>query len=168
MERACELGSDDACGFLGMLLVDGFAGVQDTRRGATLLTAGCGKGSGPSCTRLGRLYQEGKATPGEGVTPRLLFVKACEELSHGEGCLSLGTDLVGEAMGDENEERGYERFKVGRGYFEKSCNFGTGEGCSEAGTAWVSEDKNKASTLWKKGCEIGDQVCCQLLQQNGL
>ena len=166
LERSCELGSSPGCMFLGLHLADGWVFDVDVSRAQPLLEKTCEEGMVLACVRLGKLYYSKEATPKTGFTAESLFFWACDEASDAHGCLMVGQVLISKFMRDEDGEQRDENFNRARSYFEKSCELGDGDGCSEAGTAWTVDDRKRAKLFWKRGCEIGDdvgnRVCCDL------
>lgn len=54
-------------------------------------------------------------------------------------------------------------------YYEKSCNYGNVNGCSNAGIIHYNQNNNNsASRFLQKGCDSGDRYSCVLLEKYGL
>jgi TPR repeat protein len=74
---ACDAGLEEACGRLGLMLVEGRGVAADAARGAKLLERGCESGNGSSCNNLARSFYKGLGVPVDRERARALWKKAC-------------------------------------------------------------------------------------------
>lgn len=87
-EKACNAGSADDCGFLGVLYAEGKRVEQNYSKAENLLGKGCNKGNPKFCVFLGTLYMEGKGVKQDLSKAEQLFEKACKA-GENSGCEGL-------------------------------------------------------------------------------
>jgi hypothetical protein len=87
-ERACQIGSPDACSNLGALYEAGVGVHASARDAAALYERACNAGAALGCSNLGALYARGKGVPRDESEAQRLFNQACASGS-AAGCNNL-------------------------------------------------------------------------------
>jgi uncharacterized protein len=157
--RACELGSAEACGDLGFLYYRGADIPVDLRRAFVLHGEACARGHGPACFYAGEQIDTGRdgtdqARPSEAVA----YYEASCALQHGPGCIRLARFLLRGTAVPADPERG-------RTLLERSCDFGDGNACVELGNLYyraegVAKDELVAALAFERACSLGIAQPC--------
>ena len=99
-EKACELGADRACVYLGLLYQNGQGAAQDRDKANELFRRACEKDVAEGCASLAYSYGKGLGVYPDGKKANELFSKACE-LGEETACYNLGLSY---AMGDGGQK----------------------------------------------------------------
>jgi len=84
-DKACGLGTDKACVYLGLLYQNGQGAAQDHKKANELFAKACEKDVGEGCASLAYSYGKGLGVYPDGKKTNELFAKACE-LGDAMGC----------------------------------------------------------------------------------
>ncbi|MDR1367227.1 MAG: sel1 repeat family protein [Candidatus Accumulibacter sp.] len=120
-QKACDSGSDAACGMLGFMYKVGEGVKQDDFKAATLFQKACDGGSAASCGMLGSMYRWGEGVKQDSFKAVALHQKACDGGS-GMSCDELGV-LYEKGEGTRKD------IDQALLYFEKACDLEDRSGC---------------------------------------
>jgi hypothetical protein len=176
-QRACKLGSQDACTVVARRLAL-YDQTDDLQRALALLTTACASGLGAACTLEAEFYSRAKhkdrpaldrVVPADDARAAKLFRTACE-IGDGDGCIRLAwshRDSLGVARSPSLELTARRR-AIQR--WESQCRYGDGNGCFYASWYYdwgdgVPRWPEHAGELRVKACNAGNTFACEALQR---
>ncbi len=151
--RACDGGHQSACGNLEKLYAAGMRPEEDPPGRLELWEAGCERGVAAACANGGNLANDplmGDAASLERA--RDLWTRGCD-MDDSYSCGQLGASLF-----DTDFERG-------RVMVRDACEAGHGEACRRLADVLADKKsphyaKDRAASLYSKGCELNDTRAC--------
>lgn len=161
---ACTGGETIACYNLGLIYLDGAAGVgQDQRRAAELFQRACDGGEAAGCFNLGAMYAEGDGIPRDAHKSAALFRQACNGGAEA-ACFNLGLlYFTGDSVLPRDPRRAGE-------LFQQACDGDYAPGCFNLGTFYANgeagfpRDENRAAVLFQQACDGGEGLGCSNLE----
>lgn len=155
LQRACDLGSPEACGEVGEQLALGAAGVhKDPVQARKYLELGCNRGSGVACLTLGIAYAYGLVGPVDIPKGFELAKYACENRSP-RLCSVLG-NFYRQGFGTPKD------LALAGDYYKRACDAFDADGCAQLAT--MEPDDAKKEALLERACTLGNgSFGCKLL-----
>ena len=155
LAKACDLGSQGACGsLLGLLQSDG----------ETVLQQPCNQGDATTCFMLGSMYALGQSVSRSPERAASLYQQSCG-MGFVRACGMLGeSHITGDGVPRDMTKA--------RQILERACTAGYGPACFNAGIIHregIETPKNLplAQALFRQGCDRGFQNACQALEPAG-
>ena len=120
IQRACDLDSPKACGFLGLRAEFGKGDPLDYDVALRYYVRGCELGEAESsCANAGRLVLLAeRARPAE-LARAATWLRAACDAGHSDGCFNAGIAY----------ERGKKRLDEARALYRRACDLGFADGC---------------------------------------
>jgi uncharacterized protein len=147
-ERACEMGSPNACGHLASWQSHD-AAKSDWPRLRALSTKACEGGYAPSCVDLGFMYSTGTRVARDDAASIPYFRRGCD-LGDAQGCYNMGLMLQNGRGVEKDEAAALVEYEAG-------CAQGAPNACTNAGYMrenGIGGDRwsSKAFDLYYRGC----------------
>ncbi|WP_263833737.1 tetratricopeptide repeat protein [Sulfurospirillum oryzae] len=151
--QSCSLGVAKGCSSLGFMYENGHAGTNYAKA-AELYEKACVLGDAFACESLAVLYENGKGVSEDLQQAVNYYDRACSG-----GAASSCAHLALLYEQDEN----YVSAAI---YHQNGCDAGDAKECSRIGTMYyygqgVSQREEQAAKLFKKACELGDEIACK-------
>lgn len=155
-----------SCMVAGRLLTEGkrFGIESNIKQAAQYLDLACQKRSWKSCTRLGRLYEQGREVDRDPRKARTLYARACQNDFRANGCSELANMM---RVGTGGSANVIEAYKMD----EKACKFGYQLSCISQAEAMLKGQGTKVNkarglAILKQHCDKKNRLACLKLKQN--
>ena len=163
-DRACKLGEQKGCVYLGLLYNDGQGVAQDRKRANELFSDACKKNSSEGCASLAYNYKKGLGVYPDVKKAIELLIKACK-MGQVEACHNLGLSYV---LGD-SVKKDADRART---FFTRACEQGHVDSCVNLGVMYFKGDGGQkdhalAAKYFSEACEKSDEplACSNLAYQ---
>ncbi len=146
----CDLSDEQACFHAKLLDVpDGPLEIEANEAGLATLKARCSASKPSACYQLGVFHDRGPMGYRDMSQAMMLFRQACDDGVHG-ACFEQAQDYASGGT-DAGIGKATELFEV-------SCAAGHAPSCRELSTLVKLTDPDRAASLTRKACELGDQT----------
>ena len=151
--KACSLGLASGCSNLGFMYESGQIG-QNAAKAAEFYEKGCVLGDAGGCSSLAVLYENGKGVSEDLQQAVNYYDRACSSGSV-SSCAHLA--LLYEQV---------ENYVYAAIYHQNACDADSAKECTLIARMYyygqgVSQNEEKAAKLFKKACDLGDEIGCK-------
>lgn len=155
-EKACDLGSREACNTLAIAYRYGRGVEVDPARAAAIYEETClQRGFAMSCNNIGTMFSTGSGVPRDLAAAAMFYQRGCS-LGFGRACTNYGNVLS--KIGSEDV--------VPAQMYRLGCERGDGQGCVNLGVAYlqgsdgVHKSEENAVKLFEAACRANDASGC--------
>ena len=165
-QRLCEASDPTSCVRLGSAYAERTpeASGAEPRIGIAMLERSCDRGHALSCDRLGQLVGEGRGAPKSTERAAALFQKAASLVAAicsqpaSKDCIETASYYANPANSALPRDRATF-------LFSRTCDGGSGEGCSRLGDIVAPErpspaEDKEARALYERSCDLGYHPGC--------